>query len=197
MHVDYTILENNAPDVAQRLLGCELVRTFEDGAVIRVRIVETEAYNEQDPASHSYRGLTKRTAPMFGPPGHAYMYFIYGMYHCFNITSGPEGRGEAVLIRAVEPIEGIAHIHRLRPGIAKQTALANGPGKLCQALALDSSFNNHDLTKTPLQLILRPPLDASSIEQSRRVGLTKGVDTLWRFCISNNPYSSRPQPALE
>lgn len=187
----WSSLEGSAPDAARRLLGSELIRTLPDQTVMRARIVETEAYDEQDPGSHSHRGATSRTMAMFGPAGFAYVYFIYGAHYCLNVTTGPKGRGEAVLIRAVEPLEGI-NAMRTKRNVAKDIELSNGPGKLCAALGIDRSLNNHDLRQRPLQLILRAPLDRSSIIQTTRIGLTKGTEALWRFYISNNPYRSRP-----
>src|SRR5437879_581850 len=126
---EFSELNCPAPDAAQRLLGCELERTMPDVQVLRVRIVETEAYDETDPGSHSYRGRSERNAVMYGPAGFMYVYFVYGMHYCCNIATGPDGHGEAVLIRAVEPLEGEAQMVVRRGG---QTAinLTNGPSKL-------------------------------------------------------------------
>ena len=179
----------HAPDAAERLLGCELVRTI-DGQDIRVRIVETEAYHQSDAASHSYSGRTQRTEVMFGPAGKLYVYFTYGMHYCCNVVTGPEGEGSAVLIRAVEPVTGetLLEKNRATSGIT----LTNGPAKLCQALAIDRSMNGHDLDDAPLRLEVRPPLDRLAVVHTTRVGITKAVDVPWRFYIAGSPYVSRP-----
>ena len=178
-----------APEAAERLLGCELVRTI-DGREARVRIVETEAYHQSDAASHSYSGRTQRTDVMFGPAAHMYVYFTYGMHYCCNVVCGPEGTGAGTLIRAVEPVSGedILFANREKSGIE----LTNGPAKLCQALAIDKSLNGHDLTTPPIRLELRPQLETAAVVQTTRVGITKAVDVPWRFYIVNNPYVSRP-----
>src|SRR5690349_23944137 len=120
-----------ASEAAQRLLGCILEREI-DGTTVRVRIVETEAYDQTDAASHSYKGRTPRTDVMFGPAGHLYVYFTYGMHYCMNVVTGSEGEGAAVLIRAVEPIEGVEYIRQNRPGVPDMQT-TNGPAKACQA----------------------------------------------------------------
>lgn len=179
-----------APDAARRLLGCELERTLADGQVLRARIVETEAYDESDPGSHSYRGQSERNAVMYGPAGFMYVYFIYGIHYCCNIATGPGGHGEAVLIRAVEPIEGESEMIVRRKG---QTAanLTNGPSKLCMALDITKELNGHDLSRLPLRLIMRPALPNTIVIQTTRIGLTKGIATPWRFYIRDNPYVSK------
>jgi len=184
----FDFLNGRASDVAPRLLGCILEREL-DGEVVRVKIVETEAYDETDAASHSYKGRTQRTDIMFGPPGHLYVYFTYGMHYCCNIVAGGEGTGAAVLIRAVEPLSGIEvmETHRLQSGVQ----LTNGPAKLCQALAINKSLNGHDLTKEPLRLIVEPALANEAIEQTVRIGISKAKDVPWRFYIKDNPYVSR------
>lgn len=179
-----------APDAARRLLGCELERTLEDGTILRARIVETEAYDEADPASHSYRGRTMRNAVMYGPAGFMYVYFIYGMHYCCNIATGPDGHGEAVLIRAVEPLEGEGEMMAQR-GRGDGAQLTNGPSKLCQAMAITQEFNGHDLTHAPLRLILKPALQSSAIVQTARIGIAQGVEVLWRYYVKDNSYVSR------
>lgn len=179
-----------APDAARRLLGCELERTLEDGTVLRARIVETEAYDEADPASHTYRGRTMRNAIMYGPAGFMYVYFIYGMHYCCNITTGSDGHGEAVLIRAVEPLEGKDEM-MVQRGHGDDTQLTNGPSKLCQALVITKEFNGHDLEREPLRLILKPALPDDAIVQTVRVGITQGEEVPWRFYIKDSLYISR------
>ena len=182
--------EMSAVDAARRLLGCELIREFEDGTAARVRIVETEAYDQTDAASHSYNGRTQRTDVMFGPAGRLYVYFTYGMHYCMNVVVGPEGYGAAALIRAVEPINGEDFLARRRPKPGIE--LTNGPAKLCQALEVDKSMNGHDLTDRPLVLEPKPPLDDAAIVATPRVGISKAIDMPWRFCEAGNSYLSRP-----
>jgi DNA-3-methyladenine glycosylase len=179
----------HAPDAARRLLGCELVRTL-DGEEVRVRIVETEAYHQTDAASHSYSGRTQRTDVMFGPAGHMYVYFTYGMHYCCNVVTGPVGEGSAVLIRAVEPLgrEDLLRKNRQKSGVE----LTNGPAKLCQALVIDGELNGHDLTSSPLRLVLRPPIEQQRVVETVRIGIAKAVDVPWRFYIAANPYVSKP-----
>lgn len=181
------ILNQPSSVVAPRLLGCILEREV-DRKIIRVRIVETEAYDETDEASHSYNGRTQRTDIMFGPSGYLYVYFTYGMHYCCNVVTGPEGTGSAVLIRAVEPLTGEEYMQELRPRIGRD--LTNGPAKLCQALAIDKHLNGHNLSKSPLKLIIQDPIDRRKITQGKRIGISKAKDVLWRFYITGNDYVS-------
>ena len=183
-----TVLNQPVDIVASRLLGSILERQI-DGKSIRVRIVETEAYSQTDTASHSFTGRTHRTEVMFGPSGYLYVYFTYGMHYCCNVVTGGEGEGSAVLIRAVEPIEGEEHMSALRSKEGKE--LSNGPAKLCQALAIDKQFNGHDLQKKPLTLQLQEPLEDSQVTQTTRIGIAKAIDVPWRFYITGNKYVSR------
>lgn len=150
----------------------------------------TEAYDESDEGSHSFRGQTNRNGVMFGPPGHLYVYFIYGMHFCCNVVTGPEGRGEAVLIRAVEPLEGEATMQLFRGGMSGKQ-LTNGPSKLCVAMGITMDLNGHDLDNAPLQSVLRPPLEAIDIGMSQRIGLSKGFETHWRFFDRHSAYISK------
>lgn len=184
----FELLKNDPATVAPKLLGCILERTI-DGQIIRARIVETEAYNQSDPASHSYNGRTPRTDIMFGPAGYLYVYFTYGMHYCCNIVTGPVGTGSAVLIRAVEPLAGEEYMMKQRR--AEGTSLTNGPAKLCQAMNIDKTMNGHDLRDDPLRLIMQPPLKPDEITSTTRVGISKAQNVPWRFYISNNPYVSR------
>jgi len=181
-------LSEDAVIVAPLLLGAILEREI-NGQIVRVRIVEVEAYNQSDAASHSYTGRTQRTDIMFGSAGYLYVYFTYGMHYCCNIVTGKEGEGAAVLIRAVEPLTGMEILQEHRP--TSGVGLTNGPAKLCQALAIDRSMNGHNLKQKPLVLKLQPPLNKSSIVQTTRIGIKKAVDMPWRFYIKGNPYVSR------
>lgn len=184
----FSVLNNTASEVAPRLLGCILERSFE-GGLLRARIVETEAYDQTDAASHSYKWQTPRTAVMFGPPGRLYVYFTYGMHYCCNVVVGSLGQGSAVLIRAVEPLQGeeIMAVNRHgRDGLA----LTNGPAKLCQALSIDKALNGHNLHDEPLRLVIEEPTPAQDIIQTTRVGISHAKDVPWRFYIRNNPFVS-------
>jgi len=189
LSLDWNVLSGQAWEVAPRLLGSYLVREL-DGRKLVSKIVETEAYDQADAASHSYRGRTQRTAVMFGPAGHLYVYFSYGMHYCCNIVTGLEGHGSAVLIRAVEPLEGLEVIKQLRHGVA-DAQLTNGPGKTCQALGIDKRFNGHDLRRSPLTLVLKEALSPDQIVQTTRVGISKAKDEPWRFYIKGSPYVSK------
>lgn len=182
------LLQTDAVTAARRLLGCELEREI-DGAVVRVRIVETEAYDQTDAASHSYKGKTSRTDVMFGSSGHLYVYFTYGMHYCCNVVVGEEGYGAAVLIRAVEPILGVESLGRRRPG-KHGVELTNGPAKLCQALEIDRNMNGHDLTLKPLRLVLQSPVAKAQIVTTRRIGISQAKDAPWRFYIADSTYVS-------
>ena len=183
------LLAQPAAVVAKRLLGSTLVREI-DGQQARLKIIETEAYDENDAASHSNWGITPRTKVMFGPAGMAYVYFTYGMHHCFNIVTGQVGEGSAVLIRALEPISGGRLLHSNRPGHSG-VSLTNGPAKLCQALQIDKKLYGHDLTQAPLWLELAPAVKATAITTTTRIGISQAKNTLWRFYITGNPYVSK------
>ena len=171
------------------MLGCVLERTV-GGRLLRVRIVETEAYDQTDVASHSYKGRTPRTEVMFGSSGHLYVYFTYGMHYCCNIVVGPAGHGAAVLIRAVEPLVGEADMVARR-GHHSGSVLTNGPAKLCQALDIGKDLNGHDLRRPPLRLVAAGKLPTDKIIRTTRVGISRGKDKQWRFYIAGNPYVSR------
>ena len=181
-------LNQPAEIIAPLLLGSIMEREI-NGNVIRVKIVETEAYDETDAASHSYKGKTQRSEVMFGAAGNLYVYFTYGMHYCCNVVTGPEGTGSAVLIRAVEPLVGTEYIQKLRSKSGVNTT--NGPAKLCQALAIDKKLNGHDLRDKPLILQLQHPLLKSEITQTTRIGIGKAIDYPWRFYITGNPYVSK------
>jgi DNA-3-methyladenine glycosylase len=184
-------LNTDAAAAARRLLGCILERTL-DGRTIHLRIIETEAYDETDAASHSYKGKTPRTEIMFGPAGYLYVYFTYGMHYCANVVVGETGYGAAVLIRAVEALdnENILEAHR---GGKQGTELTNGPAKLCQALAIDKAMNGHNLDEVPLRLLMQPALSKDTIVATERIGIIQAKDLPWRFYIRDNSYISRSQ----
>lgn len=177
-----------AETAARRLLGCEVVGNI-DGEEIRVRIVETEAYDQLDEASHTFRGKTKRNEAMFKSAGHLYVYFTYGMHHCCNVVCGEEGYGSGVLIRAVEPLAGLDIIEKRR-GMAGIN-VTNGPAKVAQALRVNLSYSGHDLSKDPIRLIKRPSLADEDITVGVRIGISRAVNELRRFYITDSPYVSK------
>lgn len=184
------LLTQGADLAAVGLLGCLLVRDWPDGTHSAVRIVETEAYDQNDPASHTYHGRSERNRAMFGPAGHAYVYFTYGMHYCVNVTAGADGFGCGVLIRAGEPIEGVEHMTQLRGG-RTGAQLTNGPAKLCQALAIDKSLYGHDLRMPPLRLVRASLREGERIGCTPRIGISKAADRPRRLIIMGNPYVSK------
>jgi DNA-3-methyladenine glycosylase len=175
--------------MARDLLGKQLVRVL-DGQRLSGLIVETEAYiGEADKACHASRGRTPRTEVMYGPPGHAYVYFIYGMHHCFNVVTEEEGFPAAVLIRALEPLEGVEWMRRHRPG-RSDGQLTNGPGKLCAALAVDRTLNGVDLCTSQVFFIEEGQTVADrEIATSPRIGIRSDEvarSRPWRFYIQGN-----------
>ncbi|HKQ59000.1 MAG TPA: DNA-3-methyladenine glycosylase, partial [Candidatus Eisenbacteria bacterium] len=182
-----------ATTVARALLGRLLVR---DAGRVRLvgRIVEVEAYGgARDPASHAFRGETPRNRTMFGPPGHAYVYFTYGMHHCLNVVTGSSGRAGAVLIRAVEPIAGIAAMTRRRGPVPRER-LARGPGCVALAFGLTRADDGTDLTLGPLWLADRPARrQGRPVAVSVRIGITRAASRPWRFYLAGHPsVSGRP-----
>jgi len=174
--------------VARDLLGHLLVHETPEGVVVG-RIVETEAYRgADDPASHAYR-LTPRSRIMAGPPGIAYVYFTYGNHYCLNVVTEPEGRAAAVLLRGVEPVEGI-HLMAARRGTAQPRLLASGPGRLAQAMGVTRRQNGWDLTRPPLFIAAGSP-GARRIATSPRIGIRRAVDRPWRFHLKDSAYVSR------
>jgi len=158
------------------------------------RIVEVEAYlGEQDPASHTFRGRTRRNAVMFREGGHLYVYFTYGKHFCSNVVAGKEGVGHAVLLRALEPVEGMPLMARRRnmpAAIVKE--LCSGPAKICQTFALTKKHNGEDLCGGDIWVEQRdPPVKRGQIGASRRIGISRGKDFAWRFVILGSPYLSR------
>lgn len=175
-------------EVARRLLGCVLERQI-DGRLVRVRIVETEAYDQDDEASHAYGGERQRNATMFGEAGHLYVYFTYGMHHCCNIVTGKRGYGSGALIRAVEPIEGLELLEARRGVIGAN--ITNGPAKLTQALGVDLAMNGHDLRTAPLKLVSAALRPGEVVASSPRIGISKAKHAKRRYFIVDNPYLSR------
>lgn len=209
-------LENPSDVTAPLLLGCTLTRTITlngEKHKLVARIVETEAYDQDDPASHAFGGPSERNAAMFGPAGHLYVYVSYGMHHCCNVVCGPEGFGSGCLVRAVEPLEGVEVMRKLREAgragkahtghAGKEQAerarkhplklrdLTNGPGKVCAALDIDKELYGHGLTVEPLVLDFAPLLPGEIIGSSPRVGISKNIDAPKRFFIEGNVFVSR------
>lgn len=174
-------------EVAPELLGKLL--TFE-GCV--GRIVEVEAYRQDDEASHSFRGVTERTRVMFGPPGHLYVYFTYGMHWCANAVCEGEGQGAAVLIRALEPIGGLEEMWTRRPKARRERDLCSGPAKLTAALGLGVDQLGADLVRGPGPRIVDDGSGSpSSIASGPRIGISKAIEKPWRWWIPENPHVSR------
>ena len=185
--------ERYTPRVAKDLLGCTLVRVI-DGERLSGRVVETEAYRgRRDPASHAFRGLTGRNRVMFGEAGHSYVYFAYGNHFMLNMTSEREGVPGAVLIRAIEPLEGVPTMKSNR-GLPSEVGLANGPGKLTKALAIDRSLNGEDLVRSR-RLFVEAGMKVGAVGTSSRVGISEGTELRWRFFVQENPFVSKGKPS--
>jgi DNA-3-methyladenine glycosylase len=197
------LLDRPAPEVATDLLGCVIEHETAEG-LVAVTLTEVEAYaGTADPASHAYRGLTARNAVMFGPPGHAYVYFTYGMHFCVNLVCMPAGTASAVLLRAGQVIAGedLAHLRRAsshrasshRPSSARD--LARGPARLCQALGIDRSLDGTDVCDPASPLRLRVMSAApADIADGPRVGVREGADVPWRFWVRGEPTVSAYRP---
>lgn len=161
------------------------------------RIVEVEAYRgTDDPASHAYRGPTPRTEVMFGPPGHLYVYFSYGMHWCSNVVAGDDGTASAVLIRAVRPVLGVDQMRAVRPAARREVDLTNGPAKVCQALGIDGTFDGLDLTEPGAKVALCDDGVAPPVRPTigPRVGISVAIDHPWRFSVPEDQFRSRPTP---
>jgi DNA-3-methyladenine glycosylase len=177
-------------EVAPELLNKVLVHGTRAG-----RIVEVEAYRgEDDPASHAFRGPTPRTEVMFGPPGHLYVYFTYGMHWCANAVTSADGTAGAVLIRALAPLRGIDEMQAARPAARRPVDLANGPAKACQALGIDGTFDGADLTTADRAVTIvddgtAPPTDPLA---GPRIGISAATDRPWRFSVRDDPHRSKP-----
>lgn len=174
-------------EVAPELLGKLFVR--DDGRV--ARIVEVEAYAQEDPAAHTYRGRTARNRSMFGPPGHLYVYFSYGVHWCVNLVCGTEGYGAGVLLRAAEPLQGIALMQHAR-GKEALRELCSGPGKLSQAMGIDHSLDGSDVTGGGPISVYSDHAPVASIVAGPRIGISKNKDAPLRFALAGSPYMSRP-----
>jgi DNA-3-methyladenine glycosylase len=174
-------------EVARDLIGCVVSHDRCSGV-----IVETEAYHDSEPACHAFVGLTARTETLFGPPGYAYVYRSYGIHALLNAVSEPEGVGAAVLIRALEPLDGVAEM-RARRGVQRVESLCSGPGKLTQALGIELEHNGVDLMRGPI-VVAEPEAGWREVGVSvdRRIGISKAVELPWRFCVTGSPFLSRP-----
>jgi DNA-3-methyladenine glycosylase len=176
-------------DVARDLIGC-VVRHGEAAG----RIVETESYHMEEPACHAHSGLTGRTRTLFGEPGRAYVYFSYGIHSLLNAVAEEDGVGAAVLIRALEPVDGIEAM-RARRRVRRDEDLCNGPGKLTQALDIGLSLNGSSLVDGPIELLAREPGSREPrVVVGERIGITKAADLPWRFCDADSRHVSRPWP---
>lgn len=177
----HSYFDAQVDDVAARLVGAKF---FVDG--VGGTIIEVEAYAADDPASHSFNGLTPRNAAMFSEPGTIYVYRSYGIHWCANIVCRP---GSAVLLRALLPTAGI-NVMAARRGGVPERLLCAGPGRLAQALAIEGSHNGMSITDAPFEF--RPPAESMTVTRGPRIGITKGVETHWRFALAGSPYLSRP-----
>lgn len=178
---------SDALTAARSLLGWQLVHETGEG-VTAGRIVETEAYTMEDAASHAYGGERTRNSSMFRPAGTVYVYFTYGIHYCVNIVTGTEGHGQGVLIRALEPVQGL-ELMKKRRGMQDEHNLTNGPAKLVQALGITKQHNGTDIYGGRLRL--EPGFTPSEIVQTTRVGISKAVDVPWRFYVAGSAYVSR------
>jgi DNA-3-methyladenine glycosylase len=179
------------PATARRLLGSVLRRGDSAGL-----IVETEFYDQNDPASHTFGGPTPRNGSMFDRAGTLYVYRSYGIHWCANVVVGEVGRGSAVLVRALEPLSGTVLMESRRPRARTATDLCSGPGKLCAALAITGEHSGCNLfaDASEVRLDLRDPIEFDQIAVGPRVGISRAVDRPWRFAIAGNPHVSRPAP---
>jgi len=194
-----SFFDRPALEVAPALLGCVLEHRT-PGGVVSVALTEVEAYaGTVDPASHAYRGRTRRNAVMFGPPGHAYVYFTYGMHFCVNLVCLPAGTAEAVLLRAGAVLDGLPLARRRRVTSPADTNLARGPALLCQALAIDRAQDGADVCDpaSPLRILKAPPgrrPAPAPVRSGPRVGVREGADVAWRFWIDGDPTVSVYRP---
>jgi len=180
--------DRDVHEVARELVGCTLLYEGVGGL-----IVETEAYEREDPASHSFVGLTERTKVMFGPPGRAYVYLSYGIHSLLNFVCEPEGEAAAVLIRALEPTTELALMRARRPKARTDLDLCSGPGKLTEAIGVTLAQNGARLDHDPF-LLFSPEGDPLGVVTSPRVGITKAVEKPWRYSAAGSRFVSRPRP---
>lgn len=185
--LDTAFFDRSVHEVAPDLIGATFL--FGDTGGV---IVEVEAYHHTDPAAHSYRGRTERTAVMFGPPGHAYVYRSYGLHWCVNFVCEPEGSASAVLIRAIEPTEGLARMRRRR-GMDDTRLLCAGPGRLAEAMGITGEHNGHRLDAPPFLLTARAT--TPDIIAGPRIGITKAAELPWRYGLKGSRFLSKPFPA--
>jgi DNA-3-methyladenine glycosylase len=182
-HLTREFFARSVHEVAPELIGVVLLVDGVGGT-----IVEVEAYDEEDPASHGYRGRTARNASMFGPPGHAYVYRSYGIHWCLNLVCEPEGRADAALVRALEPTHRV-DVMRERRGFTDVRALCSGPGKLCQALGVTRAYDGLALDRPPFELLART--DVPGVVTGPRIGLTRAAERPWRYGAAGSPFLSR------
>jgi DNA-3-methyladenine glycosylase len=183
--------ERETEIVSRHLLGTVLECETDDGIASGI-IVETEAYlGEHDLACHAAAGRTARTVALYGPPGTSYVYFIYGMYWCFNTVTRTEGLPSAVLVRAIEPLDGIALMHKRRPRVKSEVDLTNGPGKLCTALGITGSMSAKSLQRKPLLIREGEPVPDDKVEVTTRIGITKSADWPLRWIVRGNRFVSK------
>jgi DNA-3-methyladenine glycosylase len=173
-------------EVGRDLIGATLLVDGVGG-----RIVELELYDHEDPASHGFRGRTERNASMFGPPGHAYVYRSYGIHWCLNLVCAEEGVAAAILLRALDPTQGL-DVMRERRGLEAERLLCAGPGRLCQALGVTRAHDGLPLDAPPFALL--PPLETPAIVTAPRIGISRAAEQPWRLCAAGSPYLSRPLP---
>jgi DNA-3-methyladenine glycosylase len=183
--------------VARELLGAVL-ECITPGGVTRGRIVETEAYTgPEDPACHAAAGLTRRTRHLFGPPGVAYVYLIYGMYWCFNAVTREEGHGAAVLVRAVAPLDGVDLMRARRPKVSRERDLTNGPGKLCLAMGIDGSMDGSSLRDGPVTIRAGASVSDDDVVVTPRIGIVKAAEWPLRYFIRDDPFVSKAPAHFE
>ena len=182
--------------VSRELLGAVIECTTADG-VTRGTIVETEAYlGPHDPACHAVAGVTTRTEHLFGPPGRAYVYLIYGMYWCFNAVTRERGHGSAVLVRAVSPRDGIELMRRRRPRVARDRDLTNGPGKLCLAMGIDGAMSGTSLHGGPIVIRQGSAVPDDAVVVTPRIGITRAAEWPLRYLVRDDPYVSATPPSF-
>jgi DNA-3-methyladenine glycosylase len=184
--LDEAFFARPVAQVAPELLGCVI-----EVGDLAGEIVEVERYQQDDPASHSFRGPTPRAAVMFGPPGRLYVYRSYGVHWCANVVCEPEGHGAAVLLRAIAPTRGL-DVMRERRGTADERKLCSGPGRLCEAFGIDGSMNASVLGRGPVRVFAGMPV--ADVAVGPRIGISVATDQPWRFGIAGSPHLSRPFP---